>query len=176
MEAPPHTAEAPRRLPGWSMGIRPIEPSDLEDIEWFLQDHWDGKQIVSLGRLHDASELDGFIAPSTSGDLNGLITLHVDERGCEIVTMNSVYRGRGIGTNLMACAELYARERGCTRLWLAITNDNTDAMAFYQRRGFRMVRLHKNSIEEARRLKPSIPALAENGIPILDEVEFERLV
>ncbi len=163
-------------LPGWSLGIRPIAPDDHEDIVEFLSYHWGSTRIVSRGRLHDASRLPGFIAPSMSGDLNGLITLHIDEGGCEIVTMNSVYRGRGIGTHLMACAEIYAREHGRRRLWLVTTNDNTDAFVFYQRRGFRMRTIYRDAILEARRLKPSIPEIGEHGIPILDELEFEKML
>lgn len=167
---------ARRVLPGWSMGIRPIVPEDHDVIVEFLQHHWGGPEIVSLGRVHDAASLPGYIAPSPAGDLNGLITLHVDEQGCEIVTMNSVFQGRGIGTNLVSCAEIYARDHGSMRVWLVTTNDNVDAMAFYMRRGFRMTRVHRDSIEGARKLKPSIPHTGLYGIPILDQVEFEMVL
>lgn len=163
-------------LPGWSMGIRRIRPEDSDDIYHFLLDNWGSHEIVSLAGVHDASVLDGFIAPSPAGDLNGLITLSVSERGCEIVTMNSVYRGRGTGTNLMSCAEIYAREKGCARLWLITSNDNVEAMAFYMRRGFRMLRVHRDAMVEARQKKPSIPMIGHHGIEMHDLVEFERIL
>jgi len=63
---------------------------------------------------------------------------------------------------------------GCRRVWLVTTNDNVDALAFYQRRGFRLAALHRAAVTEAREtLKPEIPEVARNGIPIRDELELE---
>jgi hypothetical protein len=38
----------------------------------------------------------------------------------------------------------------------------------------RLVAVHRGGVDEARRLKPSIPLIGEHGIPIHDELEFER--
>lgn len=176
MKNPPETIPSNDPPPGWALGIRPIEDDDHEDVHEFLVDHWGSHNIVSLGRVHDASRLPGFVAPSTIGDLSGLITLHLEGDSLEIVTMNSIHRGRGIGTSLMARAEHFARENGATRLWLVATNDNVDAMLFYQRRGFRMVKVHRDAVSEARKVKPQIPEIGESGVPILDLVEFEKPV
>ena len=176
MDQPFQATEAKRVLPGWSLGIRAIEPDDKDEIVWFLQEHWGSHQIVTRGRVLDASSLPGFIAPSPAGDLNGLITLSVDDRGCEIVTMNSVHRGRGVGTNLMSCAEIFAEEHGAGRLWLVTTNDNVEAMAFYMRRQFRMLTVYRDAVDEARKKKPSIPSIGRHGIEVHDEVEFEKLL
>ena len=163
-------------LPGWSMGIRRIKKDDGEEIYGFLHDHWSSHEIVSLKKVHDATLLEGFIAPSPAGDLNGLITLDVTDHGCEIVTMNSVYKGRGTGTNLMSCAEIFARETSCKRLWLVTSNDNVEAMAFYMRRGFRMSKVHRDALNEARKSNPSIPTHGHHGIEMHDLVEFERIL
>jgi hypothetical protein len=53
------------------------------------------------------------------------------------------------------------------------TNDNLRALRFYQRRGLRLAALYPGAVEESRRLKPSIPLIGENGIPIRDELELE---
>jgi hypothetical protein len=37
----------------------------------------------------------------------------------------------------------------------------------------RLVAVHQDSLEEARNLKPEIPATGLDGIPIQDEIEFE---
>ena len=66
------------------------------------------------------------------------------------------------------------REHGLRRLWVLTTNDNVDALRFYQRRGFRLSALRPGAVDEARRqLKPEIPELGEYGIPIRDEIELE---
>ncbi len=37
-----------------------------------------------------------------------------------------------------------------------------------------MVALHLNAIEEYRRIKPQIPLIGFDNIPILHEIEFEK--
>jgi ribosomal protein S18 acetylase RimI-like enzyme len=46
------------------------------------------------------------------------------------------YRGRGIGTALLRLAEQRCRERGITRLGLAVATDNDRALRLYQRLGY----------------------------------------
>jgi len=54
------------------------------------------------------------------------------------------------------------------------TNDNLRALGFYQRRGFRLASLRPGAVDEARRtLKPEIPEIGDDGIPIRDELDLE---
>ena len=69
-----------------------------------------------------------------------------------------------------------ARENGCGRVWLSTTNDNIKAIRFYQKRGFDMVKLRRNSMEETRRLKPEIPLIGLDGIPLRHELELELVL
>jgi ribosomal protein S18 acetylase RimI-like enzyme len=55
------------------------------------------------------------------------------------------------------------------------TNDNLNALRFYQKHGFVLAALRPNALEKTRKLKP-IPALGENGIPIRDEIELEMIL
>jgi RimJ/RimL family protein N-acetyltransferase len=66
-----------------------------------------------------------------------------------------------------------ARQHGCQRVWLITTNDNLNALRFYQKRGFELVAVHRRAIDEARKIKPEIPLIGEYGIPIRDEIELE---
>ena len=69
------------------------------------------------------------------------------------------HRAAALGTALVAAVRSLARDAGCTRLWLITTNDNVDALRFYQRRGFRLATLHRGAVDDCRaRLKPEIPA------------------
>jgi acetolactate synthase regulatory subunit len=53
------------------------------------------------------------------------------------------------------------------------TNDNVDALRFYQRRGFRLDTLRAGAVDEARRgLKPLIPESGRYAIPLRDELEL----
>ena len=77
------------------------------------------------------------------------------------------------GTQLERAAAI-GRERGWRTLWLVTTNDNLDALRFYQRRGMRLRTLRAGAVVEAREtLKPEIPARGLYGIPIRDELELD---
>jgi len=132
-----------------------------------------GDVVVSRGRVHRPQELPGFVAV-TGGDRVGLATYDIRGSECELVTLDALLPWRGIGTALLAAVEERARRAGCTRLWLITTNDNVDALRFYQRRGFACAALHRNAIDESRRRKPTIPAVGHYSIPIRDEIEMEK--
>jgi hypothetical protein len=60
------------------------------------------------------------------------------------------------------------------RIWLVTTNDNLEALRFYQRRGFVLSRLRPGAVDKSRAsLKPQISTTGEFGIPIRDEIELE---
>jgi len=88
------------------------------------------------------------------------------------VTIDSLVEGQGVGTALIAAVAEAARASGCLRLWLVTTNDNVDALRFYQKRGFRLAALYPDAIAESRKLKPKIPPIGAHGIPIRDEIEL----
>jgi hypothetical protein len=56
---------------------------------------------------------------------------------------------------------------------LITTNDNLDALRFYQRRGLRLVGLAPDAVAASRRLKPGIPEIGAYGIPLRDELTLE---
>jgi len=76
----------------------------------------------------------------------------------------------GVGTVLVEA--LKTRVRG--RIWLVTTNDNLDALRFYQRRGFVLAALRPGAVQDSRRrLKPTISETGAYGIPLRDEIELE---
>ena len=94
---------------------------------------------------------------------------------CEIVSLDSLRPGAGIGTALIDAVKAAAVESGCKRLWLVTTNDNMNALRFYQKRGFVLVKVNRNVIEFARTLKP-VPLIGADGIPLRDEIELEMVL
>lgn len=79
------------------------------------------------------------------------------------------------GGRHQALVDTVERETGASRLWLVTTNDNLDALRFYQRRRFTISEVRLGAVEGARRsLKPTIPAVGRFGIPIRDEIILER--
>jgi ribosomal protein S18 acetylase RimI-like enzyme len=54
------------------------------------------------------------------------------------------------------------------------TNDNVEALRFYQRRGFRLARIRPGAVDRSREmLKPEIPRSGAYDIPLRDELELE---
>ena len=135
-------------------------------------ERWGAMVMISRGKAHQVDRLPGFLAIQDRAPV-GLITYRIDGDECEIVTLDSVRKGVGIGTALIETVNGAARAAGCTRLWLITTNDNLPALRFYQKRGFSLVAVHRNAIQESRKLKPSIAAIGMDGIPIRDEIELE---
>jgi GNAT superfamily N-acetyltransferase len=155
-----------------SFVIRPATEDDRAWIVRHLERSWGSPIVVSRGTAHDGSQLPALLA--MRGDEHaGLATYHVAGDECELVSLDSLCEGQGIGSALLAGVGEEAGRRGCRRLWLITTNDNLDAIRFYHRRGMRLVAVHRGGADEARRLKPSIPLIGEHGIPIHDELEFE---
>ncbi len=155
--------------------IHPITPDDEGIVAALLTAEWGARLSVSRGKMLDAAKLPGFIV--RDGDaIVGLVTLHFENGECEVVTLNAFVSGRGVGRALLSQAADAARERAMRRVWLITTNDNTDAMAFYQKCGWRMVAIHLDSITHARLLKPQIPLIGHHGIPICDEIELELVL
>ena len=155
--------------------IRKIQSCDLEWIRSLIRREWGSIQVVSRGISYNADSLPGFIA-EVKGIPEGLLTYNIKRRDCEIVTLNSLIERHGIGTALIDAVKKESSRIGCNRIWLITTNDNVNAIRFYQKAGFSLVAVHRNAIEASRRLKPEIPLVGLHGIPIRDEIEFELML
>jgi len=148
--------------------VRPLEPFDRS----LVIEHW-GDTVARRGESIPIDGLPGFVAWIGS-ERAGIVTYAVRGDACEVVTLHSYRPRRGVGSALMDAARAAAVAAGCRRLWLITTNDNVDALRFYQRRGFRLAKLHPGAVDDSRaRLKPGIPKLGDHGIPLRDELELE---
>ena len=153
--------------------IRAIRGTDRPAVAAILVRSWGSGKIVSRGRAHPADTYPGFVA--IEGDrIVGLLTYHLRAGRCEVVSLNSLRKERGIGTRLLRAVERRARAAGCREAWLITTNDNLHAIGFYQKRGWRLRRIHPDAIARSRGLKPSIPRVGIGGIPLRDEVELVK--
>jgi ribosomal protein S18 acetylase RimI-like enzyme len=153
--------------------IRPIADEDRSWIDRSMRDEWGSEVVVSRGRLTERpSELPGFVAEH-GGRRLGFVSLREDGDEMEVVVLMATVKYEGAGTALLRAAEAEAARRGSRRLWLITTNDNLNAIRFYQRRGWELVALHRDALAESRRLKPDIPEIGDFGIPLRHELEFE---
>lgn len=140
-------------------------------INDFISTHWYSTDIVVRGELVDMTSIAGF-AMIEKENIIGLITYRIIDRECEIMSIDSLKEKQGIGSLLIQKIKEVAINQKCTKLKLITTNDNIDAIYFYQRRGFDMVTFYYDSIKASRILKPSIPELGYHNIPLKHEIEF----
>jgi len=124
-----------------AINIRKKSPHDIAWIHTLMLESWGNDAVVLQGRLYHPAELPAFIAEQ-NGERMGLVTYIFENGTCEIISLNSLQPGLGIGTLLM------------------------DAVK--QKYGFYLEALIKNGVASDRDIKPEIPLKADNSIPIRD--------
>ena len=154
------------------LGIKKITARDRTWVRKILSLHWGSHMLVSRGKIYDSTILPGFMAFWDHKPV-GLCTYHMVNDQLEITSLNSLKENMGVGSALIRALIKEAKKKKCSRIWLITTNDNLHAIGFYQKRGFNLRRLYPNAILKSRQLKPEIPHVGQNGIPIRDELEFE---
>lgn len=153
------------------MRIRAAGRTDVAWVSRFLEDRG-ARRVARRGELVRPTDHPMLIA-ETDGEPVGLLTYVVEADACEVLTLHAARRWAGVGTALLDAVRIVARERGCRRLWVLTTNDNVDALRFYQRRGFRLDVVRPGAVDDARRtLKPEIPEIGDHSIPLRDEIEL----
>lgn len=152
------------------------EKNSHAEIETFLSEYWGSPKIVSRGKMHNAAKLPRFVARDISNKLVGLVVYRIDEQdnNCELVAIATKIRSEGIGSQLLKKVEKVALKKKCPRIWLITLNDNIEAAAFYIKKGYRLVAVHIDALEESRKLKPQLPKVGKHGITLMDEWEFEK--
>jgi len=154
--------------------IREITAEDREWISRWMVFQWGAEYVIAHDEIIYPADLPGFIAfDSMTLDPKGLITFRFGTDGCEIITLDSLQEGIGIGNALIEAVTERARAEGCQRLWLVTTNDNLSSLRFYQKRGFRITKVNVGAVDRARKQKPEIPEIGDQGIQIRDEIELE---
>ena len=135
--------------------IRPVSDGDRPMLAWLVAGLWGSEVVAVHGASLRPAELSGFIA-ERSRRVAGLLTYQFLGDTLEIVTLNAIDRRAGIGTALIEAAVGQARHSCCREIRLTTTNDNIDALRFYQRRGFRLAELRPGAVDRSRQEKPEI--------------------
>ena len=159
--------------------VQVLAPGGQDDYRWLhelWEIEWGGDTMVSRGHVYRLSVLKSLIAKADGNPVGAATYRFDDHDGCELLSINTrpAHQCAGIGTKLLAAVEAEARATDARRVWLITSNDNLDAMRFYQRRGYRFVAVYPGAIDDARRVKPGIPLVGDHGIEIHDEIELAK--
>lgn len=141
-------------------------------VDEFIEQHWYTTTMIIRGKEIDMTKTEGFYF-SKGEDIIGLITYIVYDNILEITSLDSLQENQGIGSKLVDAVIHEAKDRKLQKVVLITTNDNINAIRFYQKRGFDMARLFHNALDISKKIKPEIPLIGENSIPLRHEIEFE---
>jgi len=145
----------PHRDLAWSFRL-------AEDSEKSLDSY------IDLGRV--------WVARTRDGDVVGhLQAVRRTNQVWEVVNTAIVenHRGQGVGRALLERAVEEARAAGTAKVILATATADVGNLRFYQRCGFRMTHVVPDAFGAAQGYPPGIEV---DGIPMLDQVWFERVL
>ena len=150
----------------------PDEEEEVRRLHRRVRSTW-GEAVARRGELLDPADGE-LVGAYLDHEIIGVATYAVEGHECEVVAIEAYQPRQGIATALMDEIRVRAAEAGCDRLWLVTTNDNVPAIGFYQRWGMDLAAFRRDAVTDARsRLKPSIPEVGYDDIPIRHELEFE---
>jgi GNAT superfamily N-acetyltransferase len=152
------------------MPFRAVEEGERAWLRETLAALWGG-EVLGRGRAWRPAELDALVAIEGEERI-GIATYEVAGEEAELVTLDALVPGRGVGRALIEAVAATARTAGARRLRVMTTNDNLRALRLYQRAGFRLEALRPGAVDAARERKPSIPLTGHDGIPIRDELDL----
>jgi ribosomal protein S18 acetylase RimI-like enzyme len=157
-----------------AVSVRPAGAADRESLDALLIGSWGELRAAANGRLYQLNTLPALLAITETGELVGAVTYEISDDTIEVVSIDATTPNRGVGTALLEAAAAIGTAAKLRLLWLVTTNDNLDALRFYQRRGLHILEVRPNAVAASRTLKPAIPHIGAYGIPIRDEIVLGR--
>jgi ribosomal protein S18 acetylase RimI-like enzyme len=149
-----------------------INKSYKETVIQLLSDNWGSDFMVTKGQIHHYKDLDGYVAIE-NGKIVGVLTFRIFDDEVEIISLDSFKKNTGVGTALLQKVAEFVKQNSIKRLWLITTNDNLNALRFYQKRNWSITALHKDAVTKARKIKPTISITGYYDIPLRHEIELE---
>jgi len=157
--------------PKIKFAIRPI--TDRAFLEEMLRLRWSGGSLPLRGKMIAPRDVEA-LAAYDGERLAGLATWRREGDALYLLTLNNITDQRGVGVALLAAMIKLAREQGTPLIRCIVTNDNVNALRFYQRRGFRIIAVYPGVIDTIRATFPHVPEIGHDRIPMRDEIELER--
>jgi GNAT superfamily N-acetyltransferase len=151
--------------------IRPI--TDRAFLHELLRLRWSGGSLLLRGRVIAPADVEA-LAAYDGERLAGVATWRMEGKVLYLLTLNNITDQRGVGVALLEAMIALGREREAALIRAIVTNDNLNALGFYQRRSFRIIAVHPGAVDTIRAMNPNVPTVGAYRIPIRDEIELER--
>lgn len=157
---------------GFKFQLKAVDETNRNWVKSFIKTRWGSEKIVYNGKISLPHRLSGFIVLREK-EIIGLITYKKNINHLQIITIDSLIEGKGVGIMLIEKVKKEAESLGYKKIKVRTTNDNLNVLRFYQKRGFKITKIYKGAVDKSRKIKPEIPLVGENGIPLCDEIELE---
>ncbi|HZG10904.1 MAG TPA: GNAT family N-acetyltransferase [Kurthia gibsonii] len=155
------------------MQIRIIHDEIRQTVKQFFITHWGNSEMVVSTGVYHCDQLEGFYVMDEE-EIIGLVTYRIKQQEVEIISLDCIYEGKGIGSALLNRVEEVAKTHQLQKISLITTNDNLHAIRFYQKRGYRVTEIRLDAVKRARLIKPTIPLFSTDQIAIQDEWLLEK--
>ncbi len=156
------------------ISIKPIGDVDRIWLPVWISQRWRTETLVFRGEKNIPAELPGFIALMHKMPV-GVITYRVKDNVCQIISLDTVVHGKGIGIALLEKVLEVMRNQNIHQIKMLTTNDNVKRMEFLEQNGFKKVKVFEDEVVKySRKVKPEIQPFGYENLPIRDEIEFQR--
>jgi GNAT superfamily N-acetyltransferase len=151
--------------------VREATDAERAEARQLFERDFGRTRIVAFGEVVDIDAMPALVAVM-NGPPSGALAYRLMGDALHIVALatDPMWQRSGVGSYLLAEAELLARRLGAKRLVVSTTNDNLPSLYFYQRRGYCLTDLVPNSI--GAHTSKHVPGFA--GIPVRDEIRLEK--
>jgi ribosomal protein S18 acetylase RimI-like enzyme len=152
--------------------VREASAEEREQAQQLFKRDFGPTQLVAYGAVIDIEDMPTLVA-EINGELGGALAWRHFDNAFHIVALatDPMWQRASVGGHLLAEAELLARRQQQPRVIVAITNDNLPALYFYQRRGYRIAAIVRDSAAAHARGHEMVGFA---GIPILDEIQLVK--
>ena len=152
--------------------VREATPADRDLAEDIFRREFGGRQLVADGEPVSPHEAELLVA-ETEGGVSGALAWRRLPASLHVIALatDPMWQRAGIGSYLLAEAELIARGLPVPQVVITLSNDNIPAQYFYQRRGYRVTRVLSGALAAQRR-NSGLVGFA--NIPIVDELQLAK--
>jgi ribosomal protein S18 acetylase RimI-like enzyme len=152
--------------------VREATAADRAVANDIFRREFGGRQLVANGEPVSPDDADLLVA-ETEGGIAGALAWRRLPDSLHIIALatDPMWQRAGVGSYLLAEAELIARRLAVPRIVITLSNDNIPGQYFYQRRGYRVTRVIPGAIASQPQNR-GIVGFA--NIPIVDELQLSK--